>query len=190
MIPRILFISEHAIRKRGFVQAFFVQAAKLTGKTLLLHETGVDDPAVNWYVSKKISSGLSEQMIPNNALPVGQTQHLKLEGESAILDSARIERQLQNVYMLVINPVALQKGEETVLGTPTWLPAIRRAYPKARIQLFPDNPDSAIGMNKPTIDKPEDIQTLLEAFPEEQRILELAASIAPAQIVLATNFAL
>ncbi len=190
MTPRILFISEHAIRKRGFVQAFFVQAAKLEGKTLLFHETGVSDPAVNWYVSKKISSGLSEQMIPNNALPVSQTKHLALQEDTVALDTERIAQQLQNVYLLVMNAVSMQDDAEVVLDTPTWLKAIRRAYPDTVMQFFPDNPDSAIGMDQPMINTPEDAQRLLEAFPEERRILELAAAVAPSQIVLATNFAL
>ena len=134
-VRQILFLSQHAVRQRGFINAFFVKAKELVPKSLILHETGVDDPKVNWFVSKRISGGLSEQMIPNNALYTERTKHKVENGDGLELDVNRVVKEMANVTALVDNPVAwhAQTQQPKAIETSIWLSTMHNAFPDAEV---------------------------------------------------------
>lgn len=185
----LLYIPGDALRDRVFVRDFALGLPKLAGKAIVLHGTVADSPETAWFITKKLSDHLGEQMLPNVPVPPAQQPLLRLEADGdLVFDLSRARRLLNPVQALVLSCVSIDpegalhfRPDEEVLA------AVRAALPKSPVQVFPANPMAAVAANGPLVNSDIDATQLKAVYPENRADIDLALIAAPARLTLARD---
>jgi hypothetical protein len=179
----LLFIPQNAARERLFMNQLMLGLAKVPGKTLLVHHTSTLDPEMNYYVTKKLSAGLGEQMIVNMPL-AGWMRNLLVLNANGVLNvntEAMVNLWAQ-LNVLVMSTAVLGPAGPVVLTPLQVLPALRNLLPIEHMVLFPNNPSSALVAQPQRVESEEHTVELRNLFPEEDTTIELARLLRPAVI--------
>jgi len=184
---KLLFISEANLRDRLFVRDF-IHNIKTKDKLLVIHDSFGGTVKDTRFVTKRLSSLLSEAMVYNNAFVASQRGLFAEEEGKYIVNSSLIRKLLYPIQLLLVGPI-IKRGKEEVLADPLrMMRAAREALDIDNTVVFAGNPLSPLANRKPLIQSQDDVNHWKKAYEEESKALELALSLQPATVASPMNF--
>ncbi|MEM7371538.1 MAG: hypothetical protein AAF587_23190 [Bacteroidota bacterium] len=186
----LLYFTEHNLRDRFFIQDF-VFNFKFKEKTIVFHAPFGETLRDSRFVTKRISSLLSEAMVYNNFLMGDQRDSFVLNDKGILeMNPKAIHELLYTAQLLILGPL-VKSREQVQIGDPIHMMQVARAELQAKeVLLFPSNPKSPLATNKPVIDRREEVDRLLGVYEEETDILELAYQLRPVRLVSPVNYSM
>jgi hypothetical protein len=186
---KLIYLSDANLRDRLFIKDF-VFNYKSQEKALVFHTPFGDSLRDTRFVTKRISSMLSEAMVYNNAFLSDQRAFFFYDeaGEMGI-NKGLIEQLLDPIQQLILGPVLLRNGEAELADSLRMLRVAQVAFEVETVTLFPANPMSPLGQTQPLIDSEAERDRLLAIYEEEREVIELAYELRPARISLPANYA-
>jgi len=185
---KLLFLSETNLKDRLSVQNF-VFNYKFKEKALLIHDSFGGTIKDTRFVTKRLSSLLSEAMVYNMAFSADQRDFFYVENGELKLKQAQIERLLQTVQLLVLGPVVKNEAGEAVLADALeMLRVARETFEPSELIFFVDHPMSPLGTKKLRIREQADIDPFLTVYEEEKTALERALHFAPSRLLSPSNY--
>lgn len=187
---KLLFLSEANLKDRLFIQDF-VHNFKFKEKAIVFHAPFGKTLRDTRFVTKRISSLLSETMVYNNFLMGDQRDCFRLDAQGVMtINTKPIDELLYTAQLLIMGPIV--KAEEgTQIGDAIhMLEVARSAYEVDEILLFPKHDKSPLAAKKTLIDTREEVDRLLKIYEEETESLELAYRLRPARLVSPVNYSL
>ena len=179
---RLLYFTSDNLNNSLFIKEFVSAYHKLEGKAILVHAAfgSIQDTR---FVTKRISSVLSEVMIVNNPISGDQKQIVKLDESGELLVKKReLDRQLAMVNLLVMNPIVQGVQGATLANSHQLVATLRTLFEVDKPMLFTRNSKSPLAKTYIPVNGPADINPLLDIYEEEKIALESAASLAPSVI--------
>ena len=186
---KLIFLSETNLRDNLFIKDL-VHNYKLKEKALMIHDTFGNSLRDTRFVTKRISSLLSEMMVYNNAF-MAEQRNLFSRDAGGILrpNQKQIDQYLSIVPLLLVGPV-IKNGDESILADPVeMIESARRNLPIEETIVFTDNPMSPLGAKNEQIKSDEDRDRLLSIFEEEKSSLDRAYQLRPARLSSPMTFA-
>lgn len=184
---RLIYLSPDNLQNAIFIKDFAFNFPE-KGNSIVVHAPfgkGIQDTR---FVTKRISSVMSEAMVVNNPFSGDQRNIFQKRSEGISLNGEYLAAQLQLVPALVLNPI-MAMGEAAEIGDPlVMMEEIRKALPITEVMVFTRNSRSPLAMQKPIIRAEADVAEWLTAYEEERNALETALRLAPAQLVSPLNF--
>lgn len=185
---KLIFLSQSNLKDRLSIQNF-VFNFKLKDKAILIHDHFGGTVKDTRFVTKRISSLLSEALVYNNAFSGDQRGIFYLENGELKMKKAFLEKLLPNVQMIVIGPVIKnEKGEAVLADAKAMIEVARKTFEADELFVFVDNPMSPLGNKRALIEKEADIEPFLKVYDEERPALERALKLAPARLVTPGNY--
>lgn len=186
---KLLYISQENLKNQNFIK-LLVSNFKPEDTAILLHESFGDKAGDTRFVTKRISSLLSDNYIPNNAFSGDQRGILSVgpDGKSPRLRTAFLNKMMQGLPVLVLNCLTQGDVEPSEAEPLEVARLIRSEFPVKETVVFTQNPLSPLGTKGETITTQADLDRLLALYEEEKGSLELAMKLAPARIASPTNF--
>ncbi|MEM7656468.1 MAG: hypothetical protein AAF399_10100 [Bacteroidota bacterium] len=186
---KLIYLSEANLRDRLFIKDF-VFNYKSQEKALVFHAPFGGTVRDTRFVTKRISSLLSEAMVYNNAFSADQRNFFSFapNGELQINREA-IEKLLWPIQQLLFGPVMTKEGEAQLVNPLELLQLARHTFEVEEVTLFPDNPMSPLGSARPLIDSEAERDRLIGIYEEESPSLNLAHQLRPARVCLPANYA-
>lgn len=185
----LIYLSLANLKDRLFIRDF-VNNFKFQTPTLILHEAFGDTIQDSVFVTKRISSLLSESMVHNHAFPASQRDFYYFENGELIASASKIRKLLSPIPLLILGPIVKKEGVQTLVSAKEMAQAARKQFEIEYITLFSDNPLSPLGNAGNTIRENADIQPLLSLYEEEKASLEMALSLSPSRICTPRNYSL
>lgn len=186
---QLIYLSSANLKDRLFMRDF-VHNFKWNTRTLLLHEPFGNTIADTLFVSKRISSLLSEALINNNAFPAAQRDFFYLENGDLKVAVNKIQQLQSTIPLLILGPIIKENGIETLANATEMVHAARKAFSITLITTFTDNPLSPLGTKKIVMADAEMYDKYLSIYEEEKNALERALQFAPASLCSPFNYAL
>lgn len=194
----LLFLPAEALKDRLFVRDFFSNFAQLRTKTLLIHGGLPNEIEPTWFLTKKISAYLSENMV-NNLPFSGNTRNLlqKLSNTDSTAHYFQLRIDLlqdlwQTTDCIVINTVVtnsqLENQVEWTNAENTLIDVQEQLKPNKTLIFIPRVRSPLGGVKAVRISSREDAEQNLNAFPEDASSIELAYQLRPAFLVSAKSF--
>ncbi len=184
---KLLIFNEANLRRTPFIKQFVSEFHQFKDKTILLHAP-FGKPRDTFFVTKRISSLLSEVLVVNMALSGDQKGLLNREAGELKVDVNQITHKFKTLQMVVMNTiVGGTDGEMASVAEVAQL--LRQELPIEETLVFYTNSMSPVAAEKKLVEGNDDIADLLKVYDEEAPALEQAASLAPAWLVSASNFA-
>jgi hypothetical protein len=185
---KLIYLAEANLKDRLTIQNF-VFNFKIKEKTLLIHDSFGGTVKDTRFVTKRISSLLSEAMVYNNAFSADQRDLFFMENGELKLKKASIEKLLNVVPLLVLGPVIKNEAGEPVLADgQEMIEVARQAFQPDELLVFVDNPMSPLGSKRALIEAEADIEPFLKVYEEEKSAMERALKLAPARLVAPGNY--
>jgi hypothetical protein len=185
---KLLFLSEANLRDRLFVQNF-VFNLKLDEKAIIILDSFGGTVKDTRFVTRRISSLLSEAMVYNNAFTADQRGFFFRENDVLKGNWPLIDELMVPIQAMVFGPV-LKGPEGPQLADPLdILAAVRGHYEISETFVFVTNPMSPLGAKRAMVESEADIVPLLAVYEEEKASIDLALKLSPARLVGAQNMA-
>jgi hypothetical protein len=176
------FLSESNLRDKLFVQQY-VHAFTPESKVLIIVDSFGDSLRDTRFVTKRLSTLMSEQMVYNNAFSGDQRDMVKLQSTGSLsLRKDFIAGLLEPLQALLIGAIATTQGGPQLIGAEELVMATKAAFELDEVVIFPNNPMSSLAMKPRLISNKKDAETLMEAYEEERTTLERALRLAPARL--------
>ena len=183
----LVYLSEENLSNTNFIKEL-VYNFKLSGPSLILHEAFGSEQDTR-FVTKRLSSLLSESMVFNTALSGDQRDLLCKSGDLVQLRAGLIHKMLKMAPVFVMNCLA-KEGEETVMADPLQVLSVARNEMKLKdVFMFPRNSRSPLVKEKVQIAGQSDTERLLSLYEEESKVLNRAQLMAPVTLASPLNFA-
>jgi hypothetical protein len=183
---KLLYLSAENLRSTPFIKDL-VWNYKQVGKSIILHDHfgSIGDTR---FVTKRISALMSEEMITNNAIS-GDQRGIFQESESGIaVRKDFLEQALQNVSLLVMNPLGAS-GENTAILDPLAVALqLRSAWDLEHIHVFPRNSRSPMVISVKALQTMDDLEPLRAVYEEESLTLANAERLLPVILGSPSNF--
>lgn len=157
------------------------------GHTVLVHAPfgkGVQDTR---FVTKRISSLLSEAMVVNNPFSGDQMQILKIRENGLELNTDFLMGQFQKIPVLVLNPIAVGVDGPELVDVFAFMDVLRESLPIQECFTFTKNSRSPLSQQKPLIESAEDVAKWVAIYEEEKPALSQALRLAPSRLVSPLN---
>lgn len=179
---RLLYLSADNLRSTPFIKDL-VFHYKGVGKSILLHDHfgGIADTR---FVTKRISSLLSEEMVMNNSFSGDQRGIFQAEGATLTVRKAFLEMALETVDVLVMNALGLKAGATAPLEPLAVAQALRAAFGSGEVVLFAKNSRSPLVASPCHLSDASEPERMLKVYEEEALLLGNAARLLP--VVLAS----
>ena len=184
---KIIFISEANLKSKDFI-INLVHNFTFTDRYILLHDAFGGTVNDTRFVTKRLSSLISENMVVNNAFSGDQREILKVKEGKLSFRSNFVANLLNNLHLFILNPIAdtpegpqLQPAEEV-------LQLIRNELGIQEVLIFPDNGKSHLGSKQVVVDTTEDFNRLADIYEEESATLNRALRLRPVTIVSPVNY--
>jgi hypothetical protein len=184
---KLIFLSQHNLADTFFMKSF-VAGYKLKTPTVLLHDHFGRSPADTWFVTKRVSSLLSENMVVNNAFGGEQRGIFSQEGDSFALNADFLFEAFRTVHLVVLNPMVRHEGQSRPGDAAKLLHLLRHQLSPEETVLFPRNMKSPLGAERTAITSQEQLDRLLSLYEEEQEVLQKAWALRPAVLATPANF--
>jgi hypothetical protein len=179
---------------RMFMRDLYTHARHLPGRILVVHEaTEAAPPEAARFVGKRISAGLSEEMLHNMAMG-GDQRGLVTAHDGGVL---RVRPEiLANLYItlqgVVLSPTAQSaqtlESMPQALAIDPFVRALLDALHPVRVLCFAHNPLSPLGQTPLAITNPEAATDALRVYPEEAAAIAFAQKLG-AWLVAPRSFA-
>lgn len=185
---KIIFVSEANLKSKDFV-INLVHNFKFTDRYILLHDAFGGTVKDTRFVTKRLSSLISESMVVNNAFSGDQREILKLQDGALTFRSDYVSDLLKNLHLFILNPIAATPEGPQLQPTEQVIQLIRNELNIEEVLVFPDNGKSHLGSERVLIDTTEDFDRLVGIYEEEAKALSRALRLRPATIVSPVNYA-
>ena len=186
-IHKLLYLSEENLRDRLFIKDIvhnFPQAEKI----LLLHEAFAGNVSDTRFVTKRLSSYFSEQMVYNNAFSADQRNLISASSEGLQLNKKLIYRLMEHIQLLILNPIISSENGPELGASQMIADFLRTQLDIEKLILFPNNPLSPLATKQPSILTEQDLAYWKPLYEEEEKTLLRALHLAPAQIVSPSSY--
>lgn len=185
---KLIYLTQENLKDRLFIRDL-VFSYKIKEKALLIHDTFGGSVRDTRFVTKRISSLLSETMVYNNAFSADQRNLFSInETGHTEIDTVKIKHLLEQIQLLIIGPV-IKKGETATLADPIELVEVARKHLDiSEMVVFTSNPLSPLGAKNIRIETDEDLEKMLTVYEEETSAIRLAHRLRPARIASPANF--
>lgn len=185
---KLIYLSEANLKDRLTIQNF-VFNFKIKEKTLIIHDSFGGTVKDTRFVTKRLSSLLSEAMVYNNSFSADQRDFFYRENGALRLKQASIEKLLNVVPLLVLGPVVKNESGESILAdAQEMIEVARKAFQPDELLVFVDNPMSPLGNKKILVETAADIEPFLKVYEEEKPAMERALKLAPARLLAPGNY--
>ncbi len=179
---KLFYFTSDNLRNSFFIKEFVSAYYKVEGKAILVHApfNSMHDTR---FVTKRISSLLSDVLVVNNAISGDQKRILSLEGkENILVRKGELQRQLKMVDLLVMNTIAADDKEPIWINSLRLVQKLQEVFQVETPMLFTKNSKSPLAQEYVRINQAKDIESLLAVYEEERIALEHAAALAPSII--------
>ncbi|MEM9936070.1 MAG: hypothetical protein AAF824_20755 [Bacteroidota bacterium] len=183
----LLYLSETHLRDRLFVKDF-VHNYRISEKAILIHDSFHDTVSDTRFVTKRLSSLLSEAMVYNNAFSSDQRTFFYPSGKGYKLNMELVSQLLSPIQLLILNPVLPIKGKPQLVDSTKLIQGIKDSADISELITFTDNPLSPLGRKGEIIRDKQDVSRLLKVYEEEKAALELAYSLRPARLASPSQY--
>lgn len=191
---KLIILRAANLRNTNFIKEF-IHYYKPGQRSVVVHE-GFGSIADTRFVTKRLSSLMSDKLVVNNAFSGDQREILTLQGAECIVRKDLLQKSLDTVDLLVLNAIVLGypmegEGEEmqpTFHSVTSVATAIRRTFEFEETILFPDNYLSPLAADRPLIMEEAQHDRLKGIYDEEFRVLAAALAMRPAVIAAPGNF--
>lgn len=146
---------------------------------IIIHDSQHSEPADISFQTKRISGHLSEALVANVPVSGNQRGLLKLEGSKYSIRKDLLQQWFQMAPALVTNALLDSGGKADLM---LLLSDLKEQLSVQELILFPDNPLSPLGAMAERIESKTRIAELLNLYPEEQNVLNLAEALLPVHI--------
>jgi len=165
-----------------------VHGFKPGSKTLIVHGHFGPSLTDTRFVSKRISSLISETMVVANAVSGDFRGIVTMNSDGLDIRGDLIQDLMKHLHVLVLSPAGLVNGSPGEVPVPELIGKLIAAMKPDESVMFPGNSLSPISASRPLISGPEDHHRLTELYEEEKQVLDLALGFAPVVIASASNF--
>ena len=187
---KLLYLSEQNLRDRFFIQDF-VFNYKFKEETLLFHAPFGETLRETRFVTKRLSSLLSEAMVYNNFLMGDQRDCFAMQEDGSLqINEAPIRELLYTAKLLLIGPIVKQNGAASMGDPLQMLQLARETFDAEETFLFPTKSKSPLAAKKPTIEDRAEVDRLLTIYEEESDTLELAYQLRPVRLASPVNYSM
>ncbi len=186
-IQKLLYLSEENLRDRLFVKDI-VHNFPQSEKILLLHEAFGEKVADTRFVTKRLSSYFSEQMVYNNAFSADQRNLISANSGGFQLNKELIYQLMEHIQLLILNPIISSENGPKLGSAQLIANFLRTQLTIEKLILFPENPLSPLATKQPTIMTEQDFAYWKPLYEEEEKTLRKALHLAPAQIVSPSTY--
>lgn len=179
---KLFYFTEDNLKNDLFIKEFASAYHKVQGKAILVHAPfgSLHDTR---FVTKRISSVLSEVMIVNNPISGDQKRILSVSPDGQIqIRAAELDRQLTMVNLLVLNPIAQSSEGPVLVDSIALTEQLRKTFQAEPLTLFTRNSKSPLAKEEVQVKSKEDVASLLTIYEEESAALNGAVELAPAII--------
>lgn len=184
---KLIYFSQANLRNNFFIKEFVSAYSQQKGKVLLLHDA-FGSPTDTRFVSKRLSSLLSEVMVVNIYFPGGQKGLFSKAGEEISVKSEEINRLFQTTDMLIVNPVCLEDGQLVHADGAAVAKAFQSALSIDETLVFAVNSKSPIVQERKLISSADDLGNWLDIYEEESAALQNAVALSPAVLTSTRHF--
>lgn len=185
---KLIFVSEANLRSKDFI-INLVHNFNFNDRYILLHEAFGGTVKDTRFVTKRLSSLLSESMVVNNAFSGDQREILKLEGDQLHFRKDYVLGLMTTLHMLILNPITKTADGPAFQPSENIIQLIRSELDIEEVLVFPDNEKSPLGVDRILLDSPDDFNRLVGVYEEEADALNRALRLRPATIVTPVNYA-
>jgi len=179
---KLFYFTEDNLKNDLFIKEFASAYHKVQGKAILVHAPfgTLHDTR---FVTKRISSLLSEVMIVNNPVSGDQKRMVTISETGQIqIRAAELDRQLTMVNLLVMNPIAQSPEGPVVIDSIALTAEIRKTFQASPLTLFTRNSKSPLSQEIIKVEGETDVQSFLNIYDEESAALNGAVALAPSVI--------
>jgi hypothetical protein len=177
---------------RLFLKSFYDNFQRWQKPAIILHEYLEPTPEKVKFLSKRISAQLSENLITNIPLSCGTKNAMFVaENQELNFNQSVIEKFLETVSAIILNPVVGSLAEEKLIEPLQVLNVWRKYNPLMPFVFFPENPLTPLTRSKISFsvnEKSDKLEELLTIYPEEKNVLELSFRLAPSFLASSNNF--
>ncbi|MEM9984040.1 MAG: hypothetical protein AAF804_03000 [Bacteroidota bacterium] len=180
---KLLYLSEANLKDRLFIKDL-VHNYKypLEQKAILVHAPFGGTVRDTRFVTKRISTLLSETMVYNNAFGAEQRGLITRSEAGLRVKTELIERLLAPINLLILGPQVQGDSEVELLDPLDMLEALRSSLRIEETIVFTDNSLSPLGRKNLIIESEEQILELKRIYDEESSALDLALKLGPARL--------
>jgi len=177
------------LKDRLFLNLWVAEISKQAQACIVVFELDSKNVVDYKFAGKKIAAHLSEALVPTIAVNANQKGIWTYDSNHQLMCNINaIDRLFQQVKCVVLAPLAENQGIVKPVGVSEYLPMLRAMSTHKPIHLFSNNDRSPLA-NPPTqISSLEQMNNLLDLYPEESAVITLAREILPCQISGPNNF--
>jgi hypothetical protein len=188
----LFYLSRPNLMDRLFLKSFYDNFQRWQKPAIVFHEYIEPNPENAKFLSKRISAQLSENLITNIPISCGTKNAMFVEENQELnLNESVIEKFLETVSVVILNPVVGSQAEEKLIEPLQALKLWRKHNPVMPFIFFPENPLTPLTRSKISFganEKRDKLEELLIIYPEEKNALELSFRFAPSFLASSSNF--
>ncbi len=184
---QLIYLSSANLKDRLFMRDF-VFNFKWNTRTLVLHEPFGNTLADTLFVTKRISSLLSEALVNNSAFSAAQRDFFYLENAEIKVATSKINDLQKAIPLLILGPILKENGKEILANAIDMVHAAKKAFDIQVVTTFTDNPLSPLAAKKALIENAESVQKYISIYEEEKEALARALAFAPARLCSPQNY--
>ncbi len=180
---KLLYLTESNLRDRLFIQDLVHNFKyELSEDVLLVHAPFGGTVRDTRFVTKRISTLLSETLVYNNAFTIEQRDLVKVSEEGMQVNVEMIPKLVAPINLLILGPVAKGPDGPVIIDSIELVEALRSQLSIEETIVFPANGLSPLGRKNTVITDQEQVLELKKAYDEESEALELAYRLRPAKL--------
>ncbi|MFK7971303.1 MAG: hypothetical protein AB8F95_13090 [Bacteroidia bacterium] len=173
------YLSEGNLRDRLFIQQY-VHAFKPESKALVVVAPFGGTVRDTRFVTRRLSTLLSENLVHNNAFVAAQRSMVKRDENGGLtVRTDFVKKLVDPLQLLILGAVVEGVSEEELVEGEALVGALREVLPVSEVLVFPHNPMSPLSNKSIAVKEHSDIADLLAAYEEEHEALECALRLAP-----------
>ena len=188
---KLLYLSEANLKDRLFIKDLVHNYKySLEQKAILVHAPFGGTVRDTRFVTKRISTLLSETMVYNNAFGAEQRGLITHSEGGLRVKTELIEKLLAPINLLILGPQVQVDSEVELLDPMDMLEALRSSLPIEETMVFTDNSLSPLGRKNLIIESEEQILELKKIYDEESSALDLALKLGPARLASPVTYSM
>lgn len=141
------------------------------------------------FVTKRISTLLSETLVYNNAFNVEQRGLVKPVAGGLAVNVGLIEQLVAPIHLVILGPVAAGADGPELIDPLALVEALRHQLSVDEVIVFTSNPLSPLGRKNTLIEQRQQVEELAQVYDEEKEALELAYRLRPARLASPVTYA-
>lgn len=184
---QLIYLSLANLKDRLFMRDF-VHNFKWNTETLILHEPFGNTVADTLFVTKRISSLLSEALVNNSSFSAAQRDFFYIEKGEIKVAANKITALQKTIPLLILGPIVKENGIEILANAQQMVLVAKKTFDIQVVTTFTDNPLSPLAGKKILVENDAIYQQYLAIYEEEKNALSRALAFAPANLCSPHNY--